>query len=351
MFLSLSYYENAECILVSMRKILDDTAKSSQRREFIDRLTISAKRRKKKILLYFHTLFHEKAKKFFFSPPAFLYTSTVELRMELYWNKMMSILVPFAYLGSTAISAVEEMGRIMLFFVESFAKMFYPSGSLFRILQQIHFIGMKSLLIVCLTGLFSGMVLGLQGYYTLVKFGSEALLGTAVALTLIRELGPVLTALMVTGRAGSSMAAELGIMQISEQIDALDTMDIDPVQFLVSPKLAASIISFPLLTAVFDVIGITGGYITGVLLLGIHPGTYFNRMEMGMLMKDINGGFIKSIFFALIVATICSYQGYRAKDGKNGHGARGVSMATTTAVVMSSILILVSDYVLTSFLM
>jgi len=262
-----------------------------------------------------------------------------------------SMCMPVTLLGRFVIDTIQEMGRIALFFSNTLLRIFAPPIKLEHLFQQIHFIGMKSLLIICLTALFTGMVLGLQGYYTLVKFGSEALLGTAVALTLIRELGPALTALMVTGRAGSSMAAEIGIMRISEQIDALDTMDIEPIRFLISPKMAACLVSFPLLTAIFDVVGIIGGYLTGVVLLGINAGTFFTRMEMGVLMRDITGGFIKSLVFALIVATICCYQGYTTHTRRGGFGARGVSQATTSAVVISSVLILVSDYVLTSFLL
>jgi len=263
----------------------------------------------------------------------------------------LDIVSPFAAIGRICLGIVREMGQIALFFAHAFLRMFFVPVKAVRILQQVHFIGMKSLFVVALTGLFTGMVLGLQGYYTLVKVGSETLVGMVVALALIRELGPVMTALMVTGRAGSSMAAEIGIMRISEQIDALDTMDIDPIRFLVAPRLAAAILCFPLLTAVFDVIGILGGYLTGVVLLGINAGTYLSRMEGGVLMQDVTGGFIKSFVFALIVATICCYQGYTTHQRKEGFGARGVSLATTAAVVMSSVLILISDYVLTSFLL
>ncbi len=256
-----------------------------------------------------------------------------------------------ARLGRFCIEAVTEMGRIALFCGNAFLKTVAPPYSFRRILQQVHFIGMKSLFVVALTGLFTGMVLGLQLYYVLVRLGSETVLGVAVALSLIRELGPVLTALMITGRAGSSMAAELGIMRISEQIDALDTMNIDPVKYLVSPRLAACIICFPLLTAIFDVIGILGGYLTGVLLLGTNSGTYMWRMEAGVTAQDVFGGFYKSLVFAIIVCIICCYQGYSTHLRREGFGARGVSLSTTTAVVMSSVLILISDYVLTSFLL
>ena len=207
------------------------------------------------------------------------------------------LLKPIRFLGQSTLAILCEMGAIALFFFNAFAKMFVLPIRWTRILQQIHFIGMKSLFVVALTGLFSGMVIGLQGYYVLVKFGSETVLGAFDALALIRELGPVLTALMITGRAGSSMAAELGVMRISEQIDALNTMDIDPARFLISPRLAAALVSFPLLTAVFDFIGIVGGYITGVMLLGVNSGTYLAHMEDNVVMKDVTGGFIKSIVF------------------------------------------------------
>jgi phospholipid/cholesterol/gamma-HCH transport system permease protein len=254
-------------------------------------------------------------------------------------------------LGRNTIGLVQEMGAFALFLVSAFAKIFVPPFKVARILQQVHFIGMKSLLIVGLTALFTGMVLGLQGYYALVKYGSESGLGTAVALSLIRELGPVLTALMVTGRAGSSIAAEIGIMRISEQIDALDTMDIDPVKFLVSPRLAGAILSFPLLTAIFDVIGVIGGYISGVILMGVNSGTYIGHMEAGVVMQDVSSGFVKSIVFAFIVATVCCYQGYTVHTRREGFGARGVSYATTAAVVLSSVLVLIFDYVVTSIML
>jgi len=155
---------------------------------------------------------------------------------------------------------------------------------------------------------------------------------------------------MVIGRAGSAMAAEIGIMRISEQIDALETMNINPVRFLFSPRLAAALISFPMLTALFDVIGIIGGYVTGSFLLGINSGIYFSRVESSVLMEDVSGGFIKSIIFAIVVVTICSSQGYYTHTRSNGFGAKGVSLSTTSAVVISSVLVLLTDYILTSFL-
>ncbi|MBN2059084.1 MAG: ABC transporter permease [Deltaproteobacteria bacterium] len=258
---------------------------------------------------------------------------------------------PFNAIGRFTIFFIQEMGRIGIFFIESFIHMFTPPLQLKKIIQEIYFIGMKSTLVIILTGAFTGMVLGLQGYYTLSKFGSEGLLGSAVALSLIRELGPVLTAIMIIGRAGSSMAAEIGIMRISEQIDALETMDINPIRFLVSPKMAGSIISFPLLTAIFIVVGIWGGYLTGSILLGLNPAIYLARVESGIVMDDLIGGGVKSLVFSIMVATICCFQGYFTHTRAEGYGAKGVSNATTSAVVFSCVLILVSDYVITSFLL
>ena len=254
-------------------------------------------------------------------------------------------------LGRMTLSPVQELGKMTVFFFWGMVHIVSFPLQVFKIIEQIFFIGMKSVFVICLTGAFTGMVLGLQGYYTLVKFGSEGVLGAAVTLSLIREMGPVLTAIMVVGRAGSAMAAEIGIMRISEQIDALETMDIDPVRFLVSPRIAAALISFPLLTALFDVIGIFGGYLTGSLLLGINPGIYFSRVESSVLMKDISGGFAKSIVFALVVVTVCCFKGYFTHLQTEGFGSKGVSLSTTSAVVLSCVLVLITDYMLTSILL
>ncbi len=258
---------------------------------------------------------------------------------------------PLIVLGRNAIFLTRELGRIAIFLAQGVAFIFHPPFQFSKILQQVHFIGAKSVFVVCLTGAFTGMVLGIQGYYSLSQFGSTGFLGPAVALSLIRELGPVLTAVMVTGRAGSSVAAEIGIMRISEQIDALETMDINPIRFLISPKIAAALISFPLLTAMFDLVGIFGGYLTASILLDMNPAIYFSRIESSVVMADVSGGFLKSFVFALVVVTICSYQGYFTHTRTKGFGAEGVSNATTTAVVQSCVLILVTDYVLTSFLL
>lgn len=255
-----------------------------------------------------------------------------------------------AAVGGRMLALNRGMGRWALFFADGLRHIFTWPWQGDKILQQIYFIGYKSMPIVLLTSAFTGMVLGLQGYYTLVKFGSEGMLGAAVALSIIREMGPVFTAIMVVARAGSAMAAEIGVMRISEQIDALETMDILPVRYLFSPRLAAALVSIPLLTAIFDVVGILGGYVTGSLLLGISPGTYFARVESSVELHDVFGGFLKAANFAIMVVTICCYHGFYTHLRSDGFGARGVGMSTTSAVVTSCVVVLIADYILTSFL-
>ncbi|MDI6801617.1 MAG: MlaE family lipid ABC transporter permease subunit [Thermodesulfovibrionales bacterium] len=250
------------------------------------------------------------------------------------------------FLGSWAISTLKKMGHMTIFFANAIYFVFAPPFKFNLLLRQIRFFGNKSMLVILLTGSFTGMVLALQLYYILRKFGSEALLGPGIALSLIRELGPVLTALMVTGRAGSALTAEIGMMRISEQIDALTAMALNPMRYLIVPNIVAAVIVFPLLTAMFDTIGIYGGYMVGVKLLGISSGTYFSLMEDYVEMKDVIVGLYKSLSFGILVSLVCSYKGFYT-----GYGAEGVSKSTTEAVVMSSILILVWDYFLGSVLL
>lgn len=258
---------------------------------------------------------------------------------------------PLTRLGRWALYPVAELGRMAIFFGRALGHVFSLPLQLGKTLEQLHFIGSKSLFVVFLTGLFTGMVLGLQGYYSLARFGSEAVLGSVVGLSLVREMGPVFTAFMVIARGGSAMAAELGSMRISEQIDALKTMDINPVKFLVSPRMGAALVAFPLLTALFDVVGILGGYLTGSVLLGLGSGVYFSSVEAGVEMNDITGGFLKSVVFAMLIIGICCYRGYFAHRSPAGFGSRAVGLATTSAVVISCVVVLAADYVLTSFLL
>lgn len=258
---------------------------------------------------------------------------------------------PFAALGRWCLGVLGEMGALTIFFGQGVSQSCVSTKQIPRILHEVHFIGVKSMFVIALIGLFTGMVLGLQGYYTLVKFGSEGLLGAAVALSLIRELGPVLTAIMITGRAGSSMAAEIGVMRITDQIDALEVMDVPPMRRLIGPKILASFICFPLLTALFDVIGILGGWLTGVRLLGINQGVFFSRIESSVEMADVSGGFWKSLVFAAGVSAICCFMGYFTHHRRDGFGPEGVSNAATAAVVASCVFVLVSDYVVTSIIL
>jgi len=257
--------------------------------------------------------------------------------------------LPFAPLGRVAISWVNDIGAATIFFAKACAQIF-QRNQIARIQEQLSHIGAKTMAIVTLIGLFTGMVMALQIYYALAKFGAQGMLGNAVALGLIRELGPVMTAIMIIARAGSSMAAEIGILRISEQIDALQTMRIDPVGYLISPRIAAALVSFPLLTALFDVAGIIGGYFTGVMLLGVNAGMYLDQIQAGVDTKDVMGGFLKAVIFAVMVSTICSFQGYFTHMRAEAHGAKSVSLSTTAAVVLSCVVVLVGDYVITSFL-
>jgi len=255
------------------------------------------------------------------------------------------VLRPFEGLGRWAIAIVESLGRFGAFLVQALAVAITPPFKLWPLMGRIHYIGFRSLIIIALTGAFTGMVLGLQIFLTLSRFGSEAFLGPAVALTIIRELGPVLSALMVTGRAGSALTAELGIMRITEQIDALTVMALSPMRYLVAPSVVAGIITFPLMGALFDVIGIFGGYLIGVHLLGLSEGTYFGEMQSFVDMSDVMTGVWKSLSFGVLVTWVCTYKGFHVS-----RGAEGVAQATTQAVVLSSVLILVWDYFLGSVL-
>ncbi|MBW1750048.1 MAG: ABC transporter permease [Deltaproteobacteria bacterium] len=259
---------------------------------------------------------------------------------------------PFARLGDQFLYLLTDLGRMGLFLLAALAGVFKRPFRGKELLKQLSFIGAGSITVIFFTALSSGMVLGLQGYYSLHKFGAEGMLGSAVSLTLIMELGPILTALMVTGRAGSAMCAEIGIMRITEQIDALECMAVDPFRYLISPKLLATLISVPLLTAMFDVVGIFGGYLAGVKLMGVSSGSYFNGMMQSVTNHDIQLGIIKSFVFALLLVWISTGRGYFVQQIRGvGFGAESVSKVTTQAVVMSSISVLIFDYLLTAVLL
>jgi phospholipid/cholesterol/gamma-HCH transport system permease protein len=256
-----------------------------------------------------------------------------------------ALLRPFELLGRSVLETLASLGRFGSFLGYALATLLTPPFKGTAFLNRLHDMGFRSLVIIVLTGAFTGMVLGLQIFFVLSRFGSEAFLGPAVALALIRELGPVLAALMITGRAGSALTAELGIMRITEQIDALTVMALSPMRYLVGPALLAGLVVFPLLTALFDVVGILGAYLVGVKLLGLSDGTFFGEMQTFVGLDDVMTGFWKSLSFGVLVAWVCTYKGFYV-----GHGAAGVARATTQAVVLASVLILVWDYFLGSVL-
>ncbi len=255
-----------------------------------------------------------------------------------------------------ALSSLEAMlirfGIAGVFLFETARTIVLPPYSIKPLIKQVAFVGARSLLVIVVAGLFVGMVIALQFYDTLVRFGSVSLLGSAVGLSLIRELGPVLTALMVIGRAGSAMCAEIGIMRVDNQIDALECMAIDPYRYLFAPRILAGIICVPILTAVFILVGIFGGYFVGVILFGVSPGSYFQGMSDTILNRDLFMGFSKSLVFGLLIVWIACDKGFNLHLDKHGaYGSEGVSRITTESVVISSIAILFSDYLLSALIL
>jgi len=253
---------------------------------------------------------------------------------------------------STLKSRLIRFGISGVFLYETCRTIILPPYSAKPLIKQIAFIGARSMLVIIVAGLFVGMVIALQFYDTLVRFGSVSLLGSAVGLSLIRELGPVITALMIIGRAGSAICAEIGIMRVDNQIDALECMAIDPYRYLFSPRILAGIICVPLLTAIFILVGIFGGYFVGVILFGVSPGSYFQGMSDTVLIRDLFMGLSKSIVFGLLIVWIACDKGFNMHLDKHGaYGSEGVSRITTEAVVISSIAILFSDYLLSALIL
>ena len=251
----------------------------------------------------------------------------------------------FEFAGRPFIYIFEEFGRITSFLLSTITWAFRPPFRVRVIFKQMEFVGVQSVTVVMITGVFSGMVLALQTYYGFRMFGGESLVGATVALSMTRELGPVFTGLMVTARAGSSMAAELGTMQVTEQIDALYAMSVNPIQYLVLPRVVAGILMLPVLTVISDSIGIAGGYFVGVYLLDINSGPFIARMVDMVRLGDVFHGLIKSACFGLILTLIGCYKGFYTIGG-----AEGVGKATIQAVVFSSVAILISNYFLTALM-
>ncbi len=249
------------------------------------------------------------------------------------------------YLLSRLIEVVEGFGTGLILLGQTLFWLFRPPFRARLFVQQMEFIGAGSTFIVLLTGLFTGMVFAVQTIQTFRLFNAETLVGSVVALALMRELAPVLTALMVTGRVGSAIATELGTMRVTEQIDALSTMAVHPVQYLVVPRVVAAVIMLPVLTAFCDLVGIGGAYYVSVHLMGVDGGMFLDKIQMYADRWDVVSGLIKAAVFGLILTLVACHKGLNATGG-----ARGVGQATTRTVVLSSILILVVDYFLTLLL-
>ncbi len=249
-------------------------------------------------------------------------------------------------LGHNALVALQRLGRASLFL---WALLMGLPSLLLRLpllIQQVFSVGVLSLVIVVVAGLFVGMVLGLQGYYTLVDFGAEESLGVMVALSLVRELGPVVAALLFAGRAGSALTAEIGLMKATEQLSGMEMMAVDPLKRVIAPRFFAGVLSMPLLAAIFSAVGVMGGYIAGVGLLGVDAGAFWSQMQARVdFYEDIMNGVIKSIAFGIVVTWIAVFEGYDAVPT-----SEGVSRATTRTVVYASLAVLGLDFVLTALM-
>ncbi len=253
-------------------------------------------------------------------------------------------------LGHHTLRIVHELGDFALFTGRAFSAAVGSRKLGRRVLRAIYEQGVRCLPVIVIVGLFTGLVLGLQGYYVLNRFGSEGLLGTLVSLTLVRELAPVLAALMLVGQAGSALAAELGIQRNSEQIDALETMGASTHAYLISPRLIAALIVFPIQTTIFALVGLFGGYLSGSVLLNLQPGVYWAAVHNAVGPADVRECYIKAAVFGLLTIAICAYNGFNSHRRRSSTGARAVSASTTRAVVFSSITVLAADYVITSLL-
>ncbi len=249
-------------------------------------------------------------------------------------------------LGRRTIEGVWRMGFAMRFFLAVLLHSGTAFGRFWLIIREIYFSGVLSLIIILVSGLFVGMVLGLQGFETLQIYGSEEALGVLVALSLVRELGPVVAALLFASRAGSAITAEIGLMKATEQLSAMEMMAVDPIARVVAPRFWAGVISMPLLAALFSAMGIFGGYLVGVQLIGVDEGSFWSQMQAAVdFEQDILNGVIKSLVFGVAITAIALFEGYDATPT-----AEGVSGATTRTVVTSSLAVLALDFVLTAFM-
>lgn len=246
---------------------------------------------------------------------------------------------------SPVLSALDAVGTTVHLTLQTVLWCFRPPFRIGQILQAMDFVGVQSLFIIAVTGTFSGMVLALQTVNSLRRFQAEALVGGIVVVSLTREISPVFTGLMVTARAGSSMAAELGNMRVTEQIDAITTMSVSPVQYLLSPRMIASVIMVPLLCILYTVVGTAGAWLVAVGWLNVDPGIFIDKIRQLMMPRDLMMGLIKSAVFGFLISSISCKHGYYASGG-----ARGVGLATTRAVVQSAVSLLIANYMITSIL-
>lgn len=258
----------------------------------------------------------------------------------------MSVVNAIGAVGRYTRGQLVTLGMMARFFVQLLGR----SSVIFKrprlVAQQVHFIGNYSLLIIAISGLFVGFVLGLQGYYTLNRYGAEEALGLLVALSLVRELGPVITALLFAGRAGTSLTAEIGLMKAGEQIAAMEVMAVDPVRRVLAPRFLGGIIAMPVLAAVFSMVGVIGGWVVGVLLIGIDSGVFWSQMQSGVdVFDDVMNGVIKSVVFGVAVTLIALFEGWQCKPTPEG-----VSRATTRTVVAGSLVVLGLDFILTALM-
>jgi len=247
-------------------------------------------------------------------------------------------------LGRGAIVVIPDLGRASLFLADLVVGCGQLVTRFYLVIQQIFSVGVLTLLIIIVSGMFVGMVLALQGYNTLVKFGAEDSLGLLVALSLVRELGPVVTALLFAGRAGSALTAEIGLMKATEQLAGMEMMAVNPVSRVCAPRFLAGFISMPLLASLFSAVGVIGGYVVAVGLVGVDSGSYWSQMQSGVdFVDDILNGFFKSVVFGLVVSWIAVFEGYDAVPT-----SEGVSRATNHTVVYSSLAVLALDFVMTA---
>jgi phospholipid/cholesterol/gamma-HCH transport system permease protein len=245
--------------------------------------------------------------------------------------------------SSVVFEGVRRLGAVTIFLGQLLAQCLPSLGRPRLVVHQIYNAGARSLIIIMLSGLFVGMVLGLQGFELLQRFGSEEALGSAAALGLLKELGPVVTALLFAGRAGTALTSEIGLMRATDQLTAMEIMAVDPLRYVAAPRFLGGVIAMPLLAGIFSVIGLYGAQLIGVVLMGVDKGVFWSQMQGAVGLRDVTEGLVKSLVFGVACSLIAVHEGYHAEPT-----AAGVGLATTRTVVASSVVVLLLDYVLTA---